>query len=161
MTETVLLAVRRDDGERLEALADTAADVVAADGTVVVTHAFDSDRYDRLASQLNMQSAGERTADDLARRHEAVAGAVERLGDRGIDAEIRGAVGRESDAILGVSDDVDADMIVIGGRRRSPSGKALFGSAVQSVLLEAECPVAFVKEGAQRDETTEAVAVDA
>lgn len=47
-------------------------------------------------------------------------------------------------AILRYVDDVDARYLVVGGRKRSPTGKAIFGSVTQSVLLEAELPVLTV-----------------
>lgn len=40
---------------------------------------------------------------------------------------------------------VDADLLVIGARRRSPVGKALLGSVAQTVILQADLPVLVVK----------------
>jgi nucleotide-binding universal stress UspA family protein len=48
-------------------------------------------------------------------------------------------------ALLGLAEDVDASVLVIGSKRRSPVGKLLLGSTVQRVLLEANMPVLLVK----------------
>ncbi|WP_117595574.1 MULTISPECIES: universal stress protein [Haloprofundus] len=55
--------------------------------------------------------------------------------------ETRGRVGDPTDQILAEADLLDARFVVVGGRRRSPVGKALFGSTTQEVLLGADCPV--------------------
>lgn len=64
-----------------------------------------------------------------------------------IDHEIRQSGGPESAAevILSAADEVDADLIVIGLRRRSPVGKIISGSTAQAILLDARCPVLSVK----------------
>lgn len=52
-----------------------------------------------------------------------------------------GLVGDAADEIVRYSSENAARYIVISGRRRSPVGKALFGSVTQSVLLDADRPV--------------------
>jgi nucleotide-binding universal stress UspA family protein len=47
--------------------------------------------------------------------------------------------------LIAVAEEVSADMIVIGLRRRSPVGKLILGSNAQRVLLDAPCPVLAVK----------------
>ncbi len=55
--------------------------------------------------------------------------------------ETRGRVGDPTDQILAEAEHLDARFVVVGGRRRSPVGKAIFGSTTQEVLLSADCPV--------------------
>lgn len=50
-----------------------------------------------------------------------------------------------ADQVVDIADDLDAELIVIGMRRRSPVGKLLLGSTAQRVLLESPCPVLAVK----------------
>ena len=57
-----------------------------------------------------------------------------------------GRVGDPAEAILAVADRVGASYVVVGGRRRSPTGKALFGSVTQTVLLNAEVPTVTVMD---------------
>jgi nucleotide-binding universal stress UspA family protein len=67
------------------------------------------------------------------------------------DAGVKGEVLREAQGtqvvgrILDVVDQVDARLLVIGLRRRSPLGKALLGSNSQQLLLQAPCPVVSVR----------------
>lgn len=69
------------------------------------------------------------------------------LHDAGVEHEIRQLVrGMDpADDLVNVANDVDADFIVIGLRRRSPVGKLILGSNAQRVLLDAPCPVLAVK----------------
>jgi nucleotide-binding universal stress UspA family protein len=48
-------------------------------------------------------------------------------------------------ALLELVRSVDADLLVIGARHRSPVGKALLGSVTQTLILEADLPVLVVK----------------
>ncbi len=49
------------------------------------------------------------------------------------------------DDIVAVATELSATMVVIGMRHRTPVGKLVLGSAAQSVLLDAPCPVLAVK----------------
>ena len=65
----------------------------------------------------------------------------------GVAHEVRQLVrGLEpAEDLINVAEEVSADFIVIGLRRRSPVGKLILGSNAQRILLEAPCPVLAVK----------------
>lgn len=50
-----------------------------------------------------------------------------------------------ADAIIALAKRNDAEVLVIGARKRSPLGKFLMGSATQSIILGAPMPVLVVK----------------
>jgi nucleotide-binding universal stress UspA family protein len=74
------------------------------------------------------------------------------LREAGVDHEVRQLVrGMDpADDLVNVAQDVEADIIVIGLRRRSPVGKLILGSNAQRVLLDAPCPVLAVKADEDR-----------
>ena len=78
---------------------------------------------------------------------ERIAEVEEELRAGGVDVEVVRPLGAGSiaDALVRVADDLDAALIVIGIRRRSPVGKLLLGSNASEVLLSASCPVLAVK----------------
>lgn len=57
---------------------------------------------------------------------------------------VEGRVGTPAEEILSTAEDIDPRYVVVGGRRRSPTGKALFGSATQQVLLNIDAPAVTV-----------------
>lgn len=79
----------------------------------------------------------------------AVREAIERLRNRltGLDHEIHEYVRGNSPArdLIVASEDFDADLLVIGVRRRSATGKLLLGSNALEILHDAPVPVLCVK----------------
>ena len=65
----------------------------------------------------------------------------------GVDLEVRqdAHAGDLADEVVRVAAAIDASVIVIGLRRRSPVGKLLMGSTAQRILLDADRPVLAVK----------------
>ncbi|MUV50601.1 universal stress protein [Haloarcula sp. CBA1122] len=61
--------------------------------------------------------------------------AREVLEEAGVEVALEESSGEPADAILRLADEQDADMIVVAGRKRTPTGKVLFGSVTQSVIL--------------------------
>jgi len=97
---------------------------------------------------INSQRGG-KTADygELALTDEQVNAVRIRLENAGVEFEVRGLVlGNDpADDVVGVADEIGADLIVIGLRRRTPVGKLIMGSNAQRILLDASCPVLAVK----------------
>lgn len=52
-----------------------------------------------------------------------------------------GLIGKPASKVVSHAESVDATYLVVGGRKQSPVGKALFGSTAQRILLNAPCPV--------------------
>jgi len=72
-----------------------------------------------------------------------------RLTEEGIPHTVRRLVRGLSPAedLVEVVSEEGADMIVIGLRRRTRTGKLLMGSDAMEILLQAECPVLGIKAG--------------
>lgn len=143
---TVLVAVGEDDADRIDELARTAINIAGPAGaTVRLAHVFTAEKYDGVRDRLNFPPASEHTADDVAKRHTPIRRLGDALDDAGIQFTWHGRVGDPGESVVELADELDADLVVVGGRRRSPTGKAVFGSISQEVLLNAPCPVTFVR----------------
>lgn len=70
-----------------------------------------------------------------------------RVRDAGLAVETRTTpVGVDfAQGLVDFAEELTAELIVIGLRRRTPVGKLLLGSNAQRVLLDASCPVLAVK----------------
>lgn len=91
----------------------------------------------RPESAIDSPFSAEQTLDAVAQR----------FADRGLNAEIRQLppTADAAQTILDVAAEVDAELLVIGLRRRSAVGKIVLGSTSQRILLGADCPVVAVK----------------
>jgi len=86
-------------------------------------------------------------ADEATRFDEELRGVQAQLDDVGVEHEVRQLVrGNEpAEDLIAAAEEVQADFIVIGLRRRTPVGKLILGSNAQRILLDAPCPVLAVK----------------
>ncbi|KQS71142.1 universal stress protein [Modestobacter sp. Leaf380] len=78
---------------------------------------------------------------------DAVTGLTGRASAAGVQVEVRRTAheGDAADEVLRVAEEVQASVLVIGIRRRSPVGKLLMGSSAQRILLDSDRPVLAVK----------------
>jgi nucleotide-binding universal stress UspA family protein len=99
---------------------------------------------------VNSHRGGREYDDDAsARTKEELAALETKLEESGLEYDVRQLVrGLEpAEDLIGIAEDSDADLIVIGLRRRTPVGKLILGSNAQRILLDAPCPVLAVKVG--------------
>lgn len=139
----VVAAVDRSGGERIVREGRKTADAHGLPLHVVHTL---SEADFRDLERASYETSGQ-TLDMEQIKSLATTIAEEAVAEAGVDVdEIVGLVGKPSQRVLEYADSVDADYVVVGGRKRSSVGKVLFGSVTQSILLNAECPVITVME---------------
>jgi nucleotide-binding universal stress UspA family protein len=155
----LLLPVSGTDTDRTDDFVETVSSLAAqGETTIGLLHVFDRKVYDELRQQINARPDSEVTPATVAGRREGVRTLRDALEARGFDVVILGALGDRGDAIVREAEDWGADLLVVGGRKRSPTGKAVFGSVAQEVMMNAPCPVTFVRDetGRNAEETRRA-----
>jgi nucleotide-binding universal stress UspA family protein len=135
----ILVAV--DGGNNSENVVETGHDLATAYGVdLSVIHVLPEAEFEARADKRPeyYRDEAERDAENVAEKLiEDVVGSSE-------NAEPVGRVGTPATEILDLAEEIDAKYIVTGGRRRSPVGKAVFGSDGQEILLSSTVPVVTV-----------------
>lgn len=138
-----------EGSEAAKDLVREAGELTAAVGAeLVLVHVTDEDEYDERREELEsiprretQYSIGqaldgaEQFAEDIGR---------EVLDDLDVEYQAVGRVGDVREEILTVAEEFDCDHVFIAGRKRSPTGKAMFGDATQQVILDFDGPVTVV-----------------
>ena len=91
-------------------------------------------------STIGRRSESPEEAAERAREN-ASSVAEEVLSDLDVEYEARGIVGDVPEDVLSEAERLDCDHVFVVGRRRSPTGKAIFGDVAQSVVLGFDGPV--------------------
>jgi nucleotide-binding universal stress UspA family protein len=121
--------------------------VPTPEGEAALTAAVAESRLRDQPLHVVNSSRGDTLADRRFASEQALAAVRTRLDEAGvvyeIDQQVRGH--DASEEVVEAADRVQASLIVIGMRRRTPTGKLLTGSQAQRILLDAHCPVLAVK----------------
>jgi nucleotide-binding universal stress UspA family protein len=59
----------------------------------------------------------------------------------GVEYRLHGRSGDVASQVVAVAEELNIDVLTISGRKRSPTGKVLFGSVAQDVILSTNRPV--------------------
>lgn len=140
--DTILVAIR--DSDDRTPLFDAVVGVAVPTGaSVVLTRVFEEEEYEVRIDELGFDR--QPSTDEIAERNEGIRDASTALQEANVECEVRGVIGEPGEAFVNLAESIDADLLYIQGRGRNPTGKALFGSTAQTVLLNAPCPVTFVR----------------
>lgn len=93
------------------------------------------------ATVLHVFSDGRSTDESSIQQIAAATLARDTLEDAGIAVDLDQTVGDPTTVILEKAEHVDAKRICVAGRKRTPTGKVLFGSVSQRVILSTTRPV--------------------
>ncbi|MFB6121386.1 MAG: universal stress protein [Halobacteriaceae archaeon] len=137
------LVVVDDTDEHRELLREAGELAAGVDAELVLLTTLTAEEFAEDAATIEriaeMEHTGyEEDAAIEAARNFARDTAEEELGGLGVSFEAIGRVIEENehaDAVLDTAAERDCDHVFITGRRRSPTGKAIFGDAAQRVIL--------------------------
>ncbi|ELZ05922.1 universal stress protein [Natrialba asiatica] len=115
----------------------------AFDEPVEIVHVLTRDEFVSLERTTVNETGGTIPTEDVVQIAADIA--AEAIDRANVDATPVGLMGDPADEIDSYADDNGANYIVVAGRKRSPVGKALFGSVAQSVLLNASVPVVSIR----------------
>lgn len=71
----------------------------------------------------------------------SVQGVISIFDDADVEYDLRDTQAEPSEFVIEVAVDVGADLICVGGRKRTPAGQVLFGSVSQQIILKTNQPV--------------------
>lgn len=121
--------------------------IPTAEGEAALTRAIQEAvrRHDRLI--VVNSSRGEALVDNRFIQPDQAADLEGRLQEAGVDYQlVQPLRGHDpAEEVLAAAEEHQADLIVIGLRKRTPVGKMIMGSTAQRILLQSMCSVLAVK----------------
>lgn len=143
MIDHILIAVD-EKGMNVTEVAEHAAEVASALGAkVTLFRVYGESEYEDILDGFEYESADPA---DIAKRHSLVRDAAKVLRDAGVELTVDAEVGTPVTKIDEYVREHGVDHVFIGGRNRSPAGKALLGSNSQEILRTLSVPVTVMME---------------
>lgn len=145
--DSVMVAIGPNDRDHIDNVVSIVEAVAKPTGAkVYLLHAFTREEYDSLMAQMDMKETSEGIQpDELAARHDGVRTPAAQFEEHGLECEILGTIGEPASEVVNQAKELGVDMLFIGGESQSPAGKAIFGDDAQQILLNAECPVTYIR----------------
>lgn len=134
----IVAAVDRSD-RAADVIAEAAELAAAFDEPVHVVHVITRAEFTDL-NLANVEESGKPV--DIERIREfATDVAIDAAADLEVPTEAVGLMGKPAERVVEYAENEDARYVVIAPRRRSRTGKALFGSVAQAIILNSDRPV--------------------
>jgi nucleotide-binding universal stress UspA family protein len=116
-------------------------------GDAALTAAINEAQLRKEALHVVNTSRGDAPVDNRLASEDQLVAVRERLDASGVAYEVVQKFQGDDPAaqLVDLADRLQASLLVIGLRRRSPTGKLITGSQAQRILLDANCPVLAVK----------------
>lgn len=123
--------------------------ISSAEGGAALERAIEESRLRdaELIVVHSMEGGDKEEAEEVLEYRRELEEVERRLTEMGISHQVHEFVRGQtpSEDLVQCATDLEAELIVIGLRRRSSVGKFLLGSNAQEILLDAKCPVLAVK----------------
>ena len=116
------------------------------EGHAALDAAVEEARQRSVAVVVVLSARRDETPERRAELEKALGDVRAELGAKGVEHDVRLLSGGDvADDLISTAEEVGAQLVVLGLRRRSPVGKLILGSNAQRVLFDAPCPVLTVK----------------
>jgi nucleotide-binding universal stress UspA family protein len=134
---TVAIAHQASSSSKTVALHEAAREAQVRGTDLAVLHVVES-------LDLDIEDAYQHSLQD------EIESAFTEIGATGVPWQLHLATAHEdvAETILDLTKKAEAELLVIGARRRSPVGKLILGSITQTLILQADVPVLVVKSAA-------------